>query len=244
MSSHVGSACGERLNPDVPRIHTYGGTGDLTAMVDYLRQQYPDMKYIGVGFSLGANILLKYLGERPERQAYFLCAQSWCQGYDVGVCLPHMDRFSLSSALINHLITKKKKAEYASQMDVLYGGPPGNCVNSNELESKSYQVTAENDTQEDESKPLMSAPTRETGDIQLAERLLQPLESPLPPSQSSEEERALPCWVPTYAYQRAGRDVWLEDPPRDANGYLIEGWEHVPPFDINEVSSILMECTT
>ena len=193
------------------------------------------MKYIAVGFSLGANILLKYLGERPERQAYFLCAQSWCQGYDVGMCLPHMDRVWTGAKLFNHLLTKNKKAEVSNMLDILFGGKPSGTAQQS---SPALEVTECDKTPGEESKPLMSAPTRETGDIQLAERLLQPLESPLPPSQSSEEERALPCWVPTYAYQRAGRDVWLEDPPRDANGYLIEGWEHVPPFDINEVSSI------
>ena len=31
---------------------------------------------------MGANILLKFLGERPERQADFVCAVSICQGYD------------------------------------------------------------------------------------------------------------------------------------------------------------------
>ena len=36
-------------------------------MVEYLKDKYPGKKFIGVGFSLGANILLKYKrpGDRP-----------------------------------------------------------------------------------------------------------------------------------------------------------------------------------
>ena len=238
MSSPVGSACGEKVNPAVPRIHTYGGTGDLSAMMCYLREKYPHMKYIGVGFSLGGNILLKYLGERPERQAYFLCAQSWCQGYDANTCLPHMDRKLCSHRLVNYLITKKKKAECTALMNVLYGETPRDSLNSNlfgnELDSKSYQENTDS-TLEYESKPLISDDRLDTGDIQVADSLFQPPERPLPPTQGSEAERDLPGWVPTYAYQKAGREVSVGDPSRDVNGYLIEGWEHVPPFNINEV---------
>lgn len=49
---------------------------------EQLKKQFPDCKFIGVAFSLGANILLKFLGECPERQADFVCAISVCQGYD------------------------------------------------------------------------------------------------------------------------------------------------------------------
>ena len=219
----------------MPRIHTYGGTGDLSAMMDYLREKYPSMKYIGVGFSLGANILLKYLGERPERQAYFLGAQSWCQGYDLSICLPHMSSLRSGAKLFNHLITKKKKAELGILLDILFGGKPSGTAQSSGL---ALEIPECDKAPEDESKPLIHGSRVENGDIQVADSLFQPLGAPPSPTQSSETERDLPSWVPTYAYQKAGRDVWSEDPPRDVNGYLIEGWEHVPPFDINEVCTV------
>ena len=59
-----------------------GGTGDFTAMYDDLRVRYPDNQFIGVGFSLGACILVRFLGEDAERQRHFVCAASICQGYD------------------------------------------------------------------------------------------------------------------------------------------------------------------
>ena len=230
--NYVGSACGEKVNPAVPRIHTYGGTGDLSAMMCYLREKYPHMKYIGVGFSLGGNILLKYLGERPERQAYFLCAQSWCQGYDIGLCLPYMDRVWSGGKIFTYLLTKKKKAEVTNMLGSLFGGKPSGRAQQS---GSTVEMSEYDRTLEYESKPLMSDARLDTGDIQVADSLFQPPERPLPPTQGSEAERDLPGWVPTYAYQKAGREVSVGDPSRDVNGYLIEGWEHVPPFNINEV---------
>ena len=40
-------------------------------------------RLIGVGFSMGANILIKYLGEEAPRQECFECGISVCQGYDI-----------------------------------------------------------------------------------------------------------------------------------------------------------------
>ena len=40
-------------------------------------------RLIGVGFSMGANILIKYLGEEVPRQECFECGISVCQGYDI-----------------------------------------------------------------------------------------------------------------------------------------------------------------
>lgn len=59
-----------------------GGTGDVALTYKQLKNEFPNCKFVGVGFSMGANILLKFLGECPERQDDFLCAISVCQGYD------------------------------------------------------------------------------------------------------------------------------------------------------------------
>jgi predicted alpha/beta-fold hydrolase len=60
-----------------------GSTTELDAMVRYTVDNYPNTKLLGVGFSLGGNILVKYLGENPEHQRNFICAISLCQGYDI-----------------------------------------------------------------------------------------------------------------------------------------------------------------
>ena len=54
----------------------------MAAVFDDLCQRYPDTWFIGVGFSLGACILVRFLGENPSRQEKFVCAASLCQGYD------------------------------------------------------------------------------------------------------------------------------------------------------------------
>lgn len=60
-----------------------GGTEELAAVVNHLTSVVKHKRLIGVGFSMGGNILIKYLGEEPSRQALFECAVSVCQGYDI-----------------------------------------------------------------------------------------------------------------------------------------------------------------
>lgn len=60
-----------------------GGTDELAAIVEHVKKAYPNTNLIGLGFSMGANIFMKYLGEKPENQNQFICAFSACQGYDI-----------------------------------------------------------------------------------------------------------------------------------------------------------------
>ena len=48
------------------RFYHAGETGDLAFVLDTLAARYPAAPLGGVGFSLGANVLLKYLGERGD----------------------------------------------------------------------------------------------------------------------------------------------------------------------------------
>ena len=51
--------------------HTYhlGQSDDLDAAIHYLQDRFPDKRLFCVGFSMGGNILLKWLGEHPEQTA-------------------------------------------------------------------------------------------------------------------------------------------------------------------------------
>ncbi|CAI5792751.1 Hypothetical predicted protein [Podarcis lilfordi] len=64
-----------------PRMFTYGCTWEFGAMVNYIRKTYPQSKLVVVGFSLGGNIVCKYLGENQTNQEGVLCCVSVCQGY-------------------------------------------------------------------------------------------------------------------------------------------------------------------
>ncbi|MBW3572526.1 MAG: alpha/beta fold hydrolase [Gemmatimonadetes bacterium] len=48
------------------RFYHAGETGDLAFLLDVLAARFPNAALLGAGFSLGANVLLKYLGERGE----------------------------------------------------------------------------------------------------------------------------------------------------------------------------------
>jgi len=73
-----------------PRLFTYGCTDDLQIVVRDLLCRFPNRRLIGVGFSMGANVLLKFLGEKPSRQANFSFALSICQGYSCSKAMPYM----------------------------------------------------------------------------------------------------------------------------------------------------------
>jgi predicted alpha/beta-fold hydrolase len=64
------------------RVFTYGGTGDVYLMYQDLLSRYGhNVKFAGIGYSMGACVLLRFLGERDEFQRKFVCAFSFCQGY-------------------------------------------------------------------------------------------------------------------------------------------------------------------
>ncbi|XP_077173650.1 monoacylglycerol lipase ABHD2 [Paroedura picta] len=64
-----------------PRMFTYGCTWEFGAMVSYIKKTYPQTQLVVVGFSLGGNIVCKYLGENQANQESVLCCVSVCQGY-------------------------------------------------------------------------------------------------------------------------------------------------------------------
>lgn len=57
--------CGGSMNR-LDRTYHSGETGDLNALVDALRRREPDTPLAVVGYSLGGNVVLKWLGERGE----------------------------------------------------------------------------------------------------------------------------------------------------------------------------------
>jgi len=57
--------CGDELNR-LPKSYHSGETEDLSQVIDILHSKYPQAKLAVAGFSLGGNVLLKYLGETSE----------------------------------------------------------------------------------------------------------------------------------------------------------------------------------
>lgn len=59
-------SCSGELNR-APRLYHSGETGDLRYVVGVLARRFPGRPLAAIGFSLGGNVLLKYLGEEGQR---------------------------------------------------------------------------------------------------------------------------------------------------------------------------------
>lgn len=67
------------------RSYHSGETGDLGFLVRRLHQAYPNAPLAAVGYSLGGNVLLKYLGEQGKRTP-LTCAVAVSVPYDLEEC--------------------------------------------------------------------------------------------------------------------------------------------------------------
>ena len=66
-----------------PRIFNYGHTKDYGGMIGDLMKRYPGTKFVCIGFSMGGNIVTKFLGEEDETLlSRVVSGISACQGYD------------------------------------------------------------------------------------------------------------------------------------------------------------------
>jgi uncharacterized protein len=66
-------SCGGELNR-APRFYHAGETEDLAFVLETLAGRFPDAPMAAMGFSLGGNVLLKYLGERGQRSRLLAAA--------------------------------------------------------------------------------------------------------------------------------------------------------------------------
>lgn len=77
--NHLGALKKVRLTS--PRIFTYGHTEDYHEMLVDVVKKYPLTKIVAVGYSLGGNLVAKYMGEDRVRPKNIIAAVSVCQGY-------------------------------------------------------------------------------------------------------------------------------------------------------------------
>jgi uncharacterized protein len=103
-----------------PQLYSAGCTEDLRVSLMYLKYTYPNAPLLGVGFSLGANVLTRYLGEEGEqsrlisgcaiacvRLVFFLFVSKCSLLTVIVLALEHRKEFgnvriSLTLSLINH----------------------------------------------------------------------------------------------------------------------------------------------
>ncbi|XP_049817466.1 abhydrolase domain-containing protein 2 [Aethina tumida] len=79
--NHVGAL--KSVPVTAPRIFSYGNTNDFEELLQNIIARYPSTKIICVGFSLGGNLVTKYLGEMDRnRPQHIIGGISVCQGYN------------------------------------------------------------------------------------------------------------------------------------------------------------------
>ena len=72
------------------RCYHSGETGDIQFLYQTLRHREPDTPFAAVGFSLGGNVLLKWLGEQRDSVSLF-AAVAVSVPFDLGICANKMD---------------------------------------------------------------------------------------------------------------------------------------------------------
>ncbi|XP_053318370.1 monoacylglycerol lipase ABHD2 [Spea bombifrons] len=111
-----------------PRMFTYGCTWEFGAMVNYIKKTYLETRLIVVGFSLGGNIVCKYLGEAPASQERVLCAVSVCQGYSASRAQETFLQWDQCRRFYNFLMADNMKKIILSHRHALFGD-----INKNNL---------------------------------------------------------------------------------------------------------------
>lgn len=104
-----------------PRMFTYGCTWEFGAMVNYIKKTYPQTQLIVVGFSLGGNIVCKYLGESQANQERVLCCVSLCQGYSALRAQETFMQWDHCRRFYNFLMADNMKKIILSHRQVLFG---------------------------------------------------------------------------------------------------------------------------
>ncbi len=76
--------CGPHMNRQ-RRFYHSGETGDFNTVVQWARNTFPDRPILAVGYSLGANVLLKWLGEQKQ-SAFIEGGIAVSAPFDLGIC--------------------------------------------------------------------------------------------------------------------------------------------------------------
>lgn len=82
--------CGGEPNR-LPRGYHSGDTADLAFLIDRIRERYPAAPLAAIGYSLGANVLLKWLGETDSANP-LTAAAAVSPPFELGACADRISR--------------------------------------------------------------------------------------------------------------------------------------------------------
>lgn len=95
----------------LPRAYHSGDTGDMGFLIATLRARAPDVPLAAVGFSLGGNALLKYLGERGD-DTPLAAAVAVSVPFDLDACATRIDT-GFSRVYQAHLVRRMQRSTRA-----------------------------------------------------------------------------------------------------------------------------------
>ena len=115
--------CGGEQNVR-PRAYHSGETEDAWYFLNWLNQQYPTLKKVAIGYSLGANMLLKLLGEQAQ-QKLLQAAVAISPPFRLEQCAASIDQgFSriyqsyLLKSMVNNLLSKMQTIDYEGRLPI------------------------------------------------------------------------------------------------------------------------------
>jgi len=92
------------------RIFIYGNTADYAAMVKDVVRRFPATNIVCVGFSMGGNMITKYLGEPRIKPVNIVAGISVCQGYDANKAMGLMLEWKGFRRLYLYAMTEAMKS--------------------------------------------------------------------------------------------------------------------------------------
>ncbi|WP_417348484.1 hydrolase [Ferrimonas sp.] len=135
-------SCGGEMNA-LPRTYHSGETADLGQMLTQLTQRFPDRPILAIGYSLGGNVLCKYLGEQGDNSLIHR-GVAVSPPLDLFACARRMEQ-GFSRVYQRHLLTRlrdkihqKLAGPHAGAMPV----GPGECKKLNTFYQFDHRVTA------------------------------------------------------------------------------------------------------
>jgi predicted alpha/beta-fold hydrolase len=115
--------CGGEHNT-TPRAYHSGETQDAWFFLNWLEQKFPEIRKTAMGFSLGANMLLKLLSEQPKQQI-IKAAMAVSTPFNLDICANSINQgFSrvyqayLLKSMINNLLAKMRNIDYGHLLKV------------------------------------------------------------------------------------------------------------------------------
>lgn len=115
--------CGGEHNV-TPRAYHSGETEDAWYFLNWLENKFPETRKAAMGFSLGANMLLKLLSEQPN-QKIIKAAMAVSTPFNLAICAHSINQgFSriyqtyLLKSMVNNLLIKMRKLDYGKLLRV------------------------------------------------------------------------------------------------------------------------------